>query len=89
MNTYDRQYLISSCTRFRLTIDTNQEFFSIRKFKNNFFYRLPVNDSSIIMEVKYDVQHDDVSSQVTNYFPFSVSKNSKYVNGIEYIKTTF
>ena len=41
------------------------------------------------MEVKYDVQHDDVSSQVTNYFPFSVSKNSKYVNGIEYIKTTF
>ena len=36
MNTYDRQYLISSCTRFRLTIDTNQEFFSIRKFKNNF-----------------------------------------------------
>ena len=86
MNSYSRTYFRSICKKFRITIDRSQEFYHIRKLNDNFFYKLPTNDNYIIIELKYDVQYDVLSSEVTNALPFPISKNSKYINGIDYIK---
>jgi hypothetical protein len=42
-----------------------------------------VDHDHVIVELKYDRPLDVEAERVSGYFPFSVSKNSKYVTGIE------
>ena len=79
INTYERRYFLSFCGRYRITVDYNQAFYnpnysvlgnSQRKIKD------------IVLELKYAVADDDEARQVSQQIKTRLSKNSKYVNGI-------
>ncbi len=82
LNRYSRRYFQSKDKNFRITVDNEQSFYQINCQNNSFLNR--VNDSvSIILELKYNYEMDEKAERITNYFPFRMSKNAKYVNGIE------
>ena len=79
VNSYCRRYFLSSSGKFRITIDTEINYFSINTSWINSF---SIKESHIIMELKYDPVDAEEAPNVSNYFPFRISRNSKYVNGI-------
>tara|TARA_B100000780_G_scaffold144024_1_gene100746 strand:+ start:220 stop:906 length:687 start_codon:yes stop_codon:yes gene_type:complete len=82
LDVYTRKYLISSDKKFRLTIDFNIEYFKINQLYNTFLEK--ISSHNVVMELKYDAQFDNEAEQITNYFPFRVTKSSKYVSGADY-----
>ena len=81
-NSYSRRYFISADSNFRLTIDQRQTFQSPN---NNFFHAIEFKSNALIMELKYHHSLDYLANSLTQFFPFRISKNSKYVNGINMI----
>ena len=80
LNCYSRKYFQSTDRNYRITIDTNQVFYEIGLHNNAFLRRISDN-INVILELKYDRHQEDNSNIITNYFPFRVTKSSKYVNG--------
>ena len=85
LNSYSRKYFLSSCKKIRLTYDSNLYYFNIKNYNNINLYS--IKDNSNIIELKYDRKVEHVISSVTNSFPFRMSRNSKYVNGFNLIKS--
>ena len=77
INNYLRRYFISSCKKFRVTFDKNLNFYSFLGKK-----RRLIKTKQNILEIKYDKNEMINSGKITNYFPFRLSKSSKYVTGI-------
>ncbi len=84
LNRYKRKYFMSYDGKYRITIDTEQEFFKIKKDKNNFLESYQ-DDESVIVELKYNIDDNEECKYITSLFPFRLTKNSKYVNGLEKI----
>lgn len=82
LNRYKRKYFESSNKKFRITIDDHQSFYKLNKF-NNTFLQKHKDMSSVILEIKYDKKYDLDAAQITNNFPFRLTKSSKYARGIE------
>ena len=40
------------------------------------------------MELKYDTEHDMEANTISGFFPFRMTKNSKYVNGVDHLDPT-
>lgn len=79
-NSYKRKYFLSADKKFRLTLDTDQKF---KKFNNSFISKDCFNLDSIVVEIKYDSDCDYLVNNITNHFPFRLTKNSKFVNGVK------
>ncbi|NPA45408.1 MAG: hypothetical protein GXO49_07735, partial [Chlorobi bacterium] len=47
-------------------------------FKDKF-----IENNSVVLELKYNQENNDKASAISSQFPFRMTKNSKYVNGIE------
>ncbi|MFT6321967.1 MAG: hypothetical protein ACJAT4_002902 [Granulosicoccus sp.] len=47
--------------------------------------RIAKNDTDVVMEMKYDVDDDQEAGKVSSAFPFRLTKNSKYVNGVDHL----
>lgn len=84
LNRYRRKYYESFDKRFRITLDSDQSFHRIHRFKNQFLERKQ-DVNNIILEIKYDERHDLDAAKITNCFPFRLTKSSKYSKGIEYL----
>jgi SPX domain protein involved in polyphosphate accumulation len=82
VNRYYRWYYASVDGCFRVTVDTDMCFYNIRRLSNPFMYHQH-DRQNVVIELKYDAQHDPVASRVAHRFPFAVTKSSKYVMGIE------
>mgnify|MGYP001270819238 CR=1 FL=1 len=82
VNRYSRKYFISDDNRFRITLDNNQSFYQVGP-KNNYFLKKVDDKSNTILEIKYSINDDDKANRISNFFPFRLSKSSKYVTGIE------
>jgi SPX domain protein involved in polyphosphate accumulation len=82
LNRYSRNYYLSSDGNYRITIDDNQSFYKIWNY-NNSFLNMVKDDKSVILELKYNQEFDSKANNITSKFPFRLSKNSKYVTGIE------
>lgn len=84
MNRYLRKYFLSACGSFRLTIDSSMDFYKFNQLNNGF---LPCTNhehkNHIVVELKYPVEKDKEASKLAALFPFRMTKNSKYVNGID------
>lgn len=82
LNRYKRKYFESSNKKIRITIDNQQSFYKLNKFNNTFLdnYKDP---DSVILEIKYDQKYDIEAAQISNNFPFRLSKSSKYARGVE------
>ena len=82
-NSYERRYFLSSCGRFRITLD-----FNLKYFNPNYpfiFDENALSSEEIILELKYDLHHDDDSRKISQQFHERLSKNSKYVRGCDII----
>jgi len=85
INTYDRRYFLSFCGRYRITVDYNQAFYNPNYviLENS---KTQIND--IVLESKYAVGDDNEARQVSQQIKTRLSKNSKYVNGINLLYHT-
>lgn len=79
MNSYVRSYFVSPDRKFRMTIDRELRFTPIRG--NRPVCSIPHNSSNVIVELKYDQEHDDAANEILKYIPFRQTKSSKYVSG--------
>ena len=82
MNLYNRKYFLSADKKFRLTIDTDMQYFKINDNFNSFLCKNK-DLSYSILELKYNREFDDSVAAITNWFLFRLTRNSKYINGIE------
>ena len=48
----------------------------------NNFSKIPQADLHNVVELKYNLENDRLANSISNQFPFRLSKNSKYVNGV-------
>jgi VTC domain-containing protein len=82
LNRYQRKYFQSADKKFRITIDFDIKSHQLRDGYNylsgNFY-----NSFEIILELKYNQQHNHLAENITKYFPFNLSKNSKYINAYQ------
>ncbi|NBC07787.1 MAG: VTC domain-containing protein [Bacteroidetes bacterium] len=81
-NSYYRSYWGAPALPFRLTIDSQLQFGAYRPLPRPV---LPYRDESVVVEVKYDAAEDEQSAFVLQHLPFRLSKNSKYVTGINFV----
>jgi hypothetical protein len=82
LNRYRRKYFQSADRKYRITIDSEMEFYQIRAYNNAFLHK-SVDLKSMVVELKYTTENDQYVEQIANYFPVRISRSSKYVNGIE------
>ncbi len=84
LNRYKRCYYRDFSKDFRVTVDTDVEYHRINNL-NNSFIDYSTDNKNIIVELKYDDNHNQKASRISSKFPFRMTKNSKYVNGIDYL----
>ena len=84
LNRYFRKYYLSANRKFRVTLDTKLQYTRISAHQN-YFMRIAKNDSDVVMEMKYDIEDDQEAGFISSAFPFRMTKNSKYVNGIDHL----
>ena len=82
LNRYRRTYFLSADKKFRITIDTDMEYYRIAGLRNSYLSRISDRNSGVV-ELKYDPVDDVRAERITSAFPFRVTKNSKYVQGID------
>ena len=80
-NRYLRQYFIDFSQNFRLTIDQNIYYM---KIKNEFVRETKgtIKDPRVVVELKFDQKQHPLLGKVSQFFPFKLSKHSKYINGL-------
>ncbi len=84
LNSYTRKYFLSRDKKFRITIDHHLTFYRIGYNDNNFVNK-SVNHKACVLELKYDSEFEKEAKEVGSNFPFSMTKNSKYLEGLERI----
>jgi len=85
MNQYYRKYYVSKDQNYRVTYDSDLQFTSIDNYNNSFKHSIkPTNRR--VFEVKFDESMFDNGALISNYFPFRMTKSSKYVFGIDKLK---
>lgn len=83
LNRYYRYYYASWDGNFRVTLDSRMSFYRVNSTIGNSFLHRQMNYHSLVVELKYDIDQDLNANRVASFFPFRVTKNSKYVEGIE------
>lgn len=83
LNRYYRYYYASRDGNFRVTLDSQMSFYRVNSTIGNSFLHRQINHHNLVVELKYDIDQDLNANRVASFFPFRVTKNSKYVEGIE------
>jgi hypothetical protein len=78
---YRRKYFQSSCRRYRITVDRDLVFYRLEA--GNSFLHKSYDGLHTILELKYDRNQGRDVHHVAGYFPFRLTKVSKYVLGVE------
>lgn len=83
-NSYERRYFLSACEKFRVTLDYNQQFYNpeIDRYRESV---KTIDKRIVVLELKYDMEHDFEARKISQQFSSRVSRNSKYVQGIDLI----
>jgi hypothetical protein len=82
-NRYFRHYYATHDGAFRLTLDSRLVYFKAYGLFGNQFVHRQVNARGLIVELKYENEQELHANRVAGYFPFRITRNSKYVEGIE------
>ncbi len=77
-NQYLRSYFIDDSRKYRLTIDRNLSYWLPNQYSEIPSY----SDNRIIVELKFDQEDASTIDKVTRFFPFRLSKHSKYGSGL-------
>jgi len=82
VNRYYRWYFATLDGRYRVTVDTGLTYHRVGHLANSFAHR-QVDYDNLVVELKYQSEHAGQANRVSSYFPFRMTRNSKYVTGIE------
>ena len=82
LNCYHRRYYRSADGNYRITLDTQMEYYAVQSGVNYFLHR-HVDRNFCILELKYDQVHDGRAADMAGFFPFRMTRNSKYLTGLE------
>lgn len=83
LNRYHRRYFASRDGRFRLTLDTELAYYRANGALGNHFVHRQTSPCQVIVELKYGVDQEPEAHRVAGFFPFRMTRNSKYVQGVE------
>lgn len=84
-NSYERRYFLSHCTKFRITLDFHQRFYN-PSYVNYISSERRIEDDIVVLELKYNLEDDIEARSISQGFGPRVSRNSKYVQGIDLIR---
>lgn len=79
---YHRTYFLSCNQVFRLTLDKDVEVYQLSHYQN-LFLKKSIDRDSLVLELKCDTACKKSADDITRHLPFRLSKNSKYVTGID------
>ncbi len=79
-NRYHRFYFATRDQRFRLTLDNEMCYFRVKR--SGVGHR-KIDSRLIVVELKYGRTLDMEAQRMAAFFPFPMTKNSKYVTGIQ------
>lgn len=82
LNRYKRKYYSSGDNNYRITIDSDMACYKMGRCNNSFLSRI-IDNQNLVLELKYDENLHRGVEEITSRFPFRLTKNSKYVNGVE------
>lgn len=82
VNRYSRNYFLSSDSKFRITIDSDMQCWDARDGRRRFGSHW-VDPVSIVLELKYATEAAADAQQISQHFPFRMTRNSKYCIGVE------
>ncbi len=82
-NRYYRHYYATHDGAFRLTMDSQLAFYRANSTFGNQFIHRQVGYRDVVVELKYEVEQESHASRVAGFFPFGMTRMSKYVQGIE------
>jgi len=82
VNRYCRSYFATVDEKFRVTIDTEMNFYKVNALRNQFKVR-DIDSKMIVVEMKYDREFEPLAERISRSFPFRLTRSSKYTNGIE------
>ena len=82
LNRYTRKYFQSADANYRVTLDSELQYYRIDPHNNTFLNNW-TDERTIVLELKYNHDNDQLAADVSSYFPFRMTKSSKYVNGIQ------
>lgn len=83
LNRYHRRYYASRDGQFRLTIDTELTYYRANSTLGNRFVHHQTSPRRVIVEIKYGLDQEPGAHRVASYFPFRMTRSSKYVQGVE------
>jgi len=82
LNSYKRKYYLSADKNFRITIDHHLAYYKIGYTENTLINK-SIDHHSTVLELKYSSTLEDEAKSIANMFPFTLTKNSKYLQGLE------
>lgn len=82
INNYQRQYFQSFDGQYRITIDQKLNFYPISN-NGNINWSKKFNIHGTILELKYNVDAENGADKISNFFPFRLSRSSKYIMGMK------
>jgi hypothetical protein len=82
-NRYYRYYYATRAGDFRLTMDTTLEFYRVIGLSGRPFTHHQRASRDVVVELKYEMDQEPQANRISGFFPFPVTRNSKYVQGIE------
>jgi hypothetical protein len=83
-NRYYRWYYLTKDGKYRLTVDKEMRYFHIKQAGNHFRHQF-LDPKAIVVELKYDPVLDPYADKISGFFPFIITRNSKYITGIEQV----
>ncbi|MGQ0827756.1 MAG: VTC domain-containing protein [Bacteroidota bacterium] len=81
LNCYMRKYFLSADKNFRVTIDHHLTYYRLGYIGNTFSNK-SIDHKATVLELKYDSSLETEAKTVSNMFPFTLSKSSKYLQGL-------
>src|SRR3989344_3124712 len=84
LNSYKRKYFQSQDKKFRLTLDSELEFFKIKNLRNLFLEKTNVDEN--VLELKYDIKNFEEAERVCQGFPFRSNAYSKFISGVSLLE---
>lgn len=82
LNRYKRKYYVSADMHYRITLDHELEYYRFDRHFN--LFTRPIRDyHSTVVELKYSGSIDQIDDRVASYFPFRVTRMSKFVTGMQ------
>jgi hypothetical protein len=81
LNRYRRSYFQSVDRRCRISVDSELTFYQVWGHGNTFLHK-SVDLINTVVELKYSPGEDGYVRQISGLFPFRMTKNSKYVDGV-------